>query len=145
MSNYKTMVENLKPFADSEVYEIRDLFKGTITMGSLFRKLKKWGDENLKHDKEVVIRAYTFYKSGSGRYSRIRGLSAWYLADLLVKKFPDCFVVYGNDAPRRGKLGDYVMFAYRPMVAALENYLKETSPRLISLAAYAIKDLREEN
>lgn len=125
MKNYESMfVEYLKLFADCEIYEIHGLFKGNVTMGSLLRRLKKWGDENLKHDERVVIRAYTFYKSGSGRYTTTRGCSAFCLADMLAKKLPDCSIGYGNDAPRRGKLGDYVIFGYRSMVEALESYLK---------------------
>lgn len=120
-----TKLEDIAKYNNVPIYEIRELFKGKVTMKSLYRRLYQWGGNNLKPFEAPFVRAYTYYKSGSGRHSCIRGCSSQAVQEALIYRLDSVVVQRGNNAPRGGKLGEYVIFSYRWLLRAIEDYLNK--------------------
>lgn len=101
-----------------------ELFKGRITLRVMRKRIIAYCNEcNCSH-LNMTIKAYTYYKSSFGRYTQIRGSSAYGIAELLKSKLPDLTILASNDAPRHGKLGDFVVFNACEMVALIDRYMK---------------------
>lgn len=124
MERELTTMENIAKYNNVPIHDIRELFKGAVTMRTLYRRLERWEGYNLKPFEAPFIRAFTYFKSGSGKHSCIRGRSSKEVLEALSFRLA-IPIERGNDAPRGGKLGEYVIFSYRWLMKAIEDYLKE--------------------
>lgn len=101
-----------------------ELFKGHVTFRVMRERIIAYCNECKRPHLNMTIKAYTYYKSSFGRHTRIRGASAYGIAELLRSKLPDLTILASNDAPRHGKLGDFVVFNASEMVALIDRYMK---------------------
>lgn len=69
-----------------------------------------------------AVRIHLKRYTGQGRFSKITTADHDHMSQLL--RFFDIEFAYGNDAPRGGKLGDYIQFAFSDL-EKLINSVKE--------------------